>query len=94
MNSGKVILGVLAGVAVGAMAGILFAPEKGSVTRKKISDKGEDYLDEIKEKFDGFLSAMKNTFEDTQKEAEDMVSKAKATLNEARKETQNSNFNL
>ena len=32
MDSGKVVLGVLAGVAAGAILGILFAPEKGSVT--------------------------------------------------------------
>jgi gas vesicle protein len=28
MNSGKVILGALAGIAAGALIGVLFAPEK------------------------------------------------------------------
>jgi gas vesicle protein len=32
MSSGKMVLGILAGLAAGALAGILFAPEKGSVT--------------------------------------------------------------
>ena len=49
MSTGKVLLGVLAGVAAGAMLGILFAPDKGSNTRKKISKKGEDYADAVKE---------------------------------------------
>ena len=50
MNTGKVLLGVLAGVAAGAMIGILYAPEKGSKTRRKILDKGEDYAEGMKEK--------------------------------------------
>lgn len=38
MSSGKIILGTLAGIAIGTTLGILFAPEKGCVTRKKIKD--------------------------------------------------------
>ena len=38
MKADKLILGVLGGVAVGALMGVLFAPEKGSKTRKKISN--------------------------------------------------------
>ena len=45
MSTGKVVLGTLAGLAIGAIAGILFAPEKGSVTRKQIMDKGDDLVD-------------------------------------------------
>ena len=52
MNSSKIVLGVLGGIAAGAIAGILFAPEKGSKTRKKILNKGKDFSDEMKGKFD------------------------------------------
>jgi len=45
LSSGKVLLGILTGAAAGALLGVLFAPEKGSVTRKKISKKGEDYAE-------------------------------------------------
>jgi len=55
MSRGSVILGVLAGVAAGALVGILFAPDKGASTRKKIIDKGEDYVDNLKEKINGIL---------------------------------------
>jgi len=55
MSSGKVFLGVLAGVAAGALIGILFAPDKGSETRKKIVEKGEDYVDGLKEKLNDLV---------------------------------------
>ena len=58
MNSGKIVLCVLAGVAVGAVLGILFAPDKGIETRKKISRKSEDAVDEIAEKFEELLNSL------------------------------------
>jgi gas vesicle protein len=50
MKKSNVVLGVLAGAAVGALLGILFAPDKGSRTRKKIYRKGEDVVDDLKDK--------------------------------------------
>ena len=52
MKTDKVVLGILGGIATGAMLGILFAPEKGTKTRRKIMDKGNDYADDLKDKFD------------------------------------------
>ena len=37
-NNGNTVLGILAGTAVGAVLGILFAPDKGSETRRKIAE--------------------------------------------------------
>ncbi|MES2380669.1 MAG: YtxH domain-containing protein [Bacteroidota bacterium] len=64
MNSGKVILGVLAGVAAGVILGILFAPDKGSETRKKIVKKGEDSLDDLKEKLNEIMDQFEALQED------------------------------
>ncbi len=55
MSRGRIILGVLAGLAAGTAIGILFAPDKGTATRKKIVDKGEEYVDDLKEKINSLL---------------------------------------
>jgi len=86
MNSGKVLLGVLAGIAAGAMLGILFAPEKGSKTRKQILDKGEDYADELKHRFDELIDSITQKYHTARREAEEMVSKGKAKFEEAKNE--------
>ena len=52
MNSGKVFLGVVAGLAAGAALGVLFAPEKDSKARKLISRKTDDLIDAVNEKID------------------------------------------
>ena len=75
MESGKVLLGVLGGVAAGALLGVLFAPEKGSETRKKIMDKGKGYADDLKGKLDDIKQEVNNKYESFIGEAKDMVSK-------------------
>lgn len=73
MNSGKILLSVLAGVAIGTTLGILFAPDKGSATRKKISKKGEEYADELGEKYNEFITGIKNKFSSAKDEADHLV---------------------
>lgn len=49
-DSGKIVTALLAGLAAGAVLGVLFAPEKGSETREKINDSLGDLADAIKER--------------------------------------------
>jgi gas vesicle protein len=77
MNTGKVLLGVLAGVAVGATLGILFAPEKGSSTRKKISKKGSDYAEELEDNFNEFIDGISTKYGNVKEETSRMAEHAK-----------------
>lgn len=46
-NEGKSLFAFFAGVLAGSALGILFAPEKGEVTREKISTNLSDYRDQL-----------------------------------------------
>jgi len=83
MSSGKVLLGVLAGVAVGATLGILFAPDKGSSTRSKISKKGHDYAEELGDKFNEFIESISRKYESMKDSATGLVENGKAKVEEA-----------
>jgi Gas vesicle protein len=86
MSSGKVLLGVLAGVAIGAALGVLFAPDKGWNTRKRISKKGEDLADDLREKFDEFLDSISVKVDEVKEEVADISKKTKPRANAAKKE--------
>ena len=74
MNSSKVLLGVLGGLAAGAIAGILFAPAKGSKTRRKIMKKGKNYSDDLKNKFEELYENVTDKYESILTDAKEMVS--------------------
>ena len=93
MSTGKVLLGLVAGAAAGAVLGILFAPEKGSVTRKQISQKGQDYLDQLTSKFNDFIATASSELEDAKSETEDLVDKGKDKFRKAQADIKNSATN-
>lgn len=64
-NTGKLIGALLVGAAIGGALGILFAPDKGSVTRKKLFSKGEELKDTLKEKYNGLMDGQKISPEKT-----------------------------
>lgn len=89
MNSGKLLLGVLGGVAAGALLGVLFAPEKGSKTRKKIMNKANEGADALKDKFESLLESMNDKYENIWQAKEELISEGEAKLNAVKKELKN-----
>jgi gas vesicle protein len=67
MTTGKAILGIMAGVATGVAIGMLFAPDKGENTRKKIVKKGEDLTQALNEKIDKKFNDLIRDIKDTMK---------------------------
>ena len=70
-NNVKILAALLGGIAVGAAIGILFAPDKGSETRKKMADAAKGFGDKAKEKVkegmkmaSGFRPKVNNEVED------------------------------
>ena len=56
MNTEKILIGILASITAGAVLGVLFAPDKGSNTRKKIVDKGNAIAGNLESRYDNMKS--------------------------------------
>jgi gas vesicle protein len=73
MRPQKVIIGALAGLAAGALIGVLFAPDKGSESRGKIAKKSGDVLDSVRSTFNSFLDGISTKFDRVKDEVEDIA---------------------
>ncbi|MFP4091730.1 MAG: YtxH domain-containing protein [Cyclobacteriaceae bacterium] len=58
-NSGKIVTALLLGAAVGAIAGLLLAPESGKKTRRKISSTADDLIDELEDAWEDSAEKIK-----------------------------------
>lgn len=79
MKSTNIAIGILSGLAVGAILGVLFAPDKGTRTRRRIADKGSELKD-------SFESNMSNLADTIQNKYDEVASKFDKTIDEVKAE--------
>lgn len=77
MKPSNVVIGIVSGFAAGALVGILFAPDKGSNTRKKIAQKSRDLKDNVKDSFNNFLTSVEDQYQHLVSKTTDVVEERK-----------------
>ena len=87
MKTGQLLIGALVGITAGAIIGILYAPKKGSVTRRFIAQKGSDYVDDMKERFNDNLKVVNQKIDSLKDEVKTLVKKGLLKAEEELKNT-------
>lgn len=81
MKASKVLLAVAAGAAAGAILGILFAPDKGSETRRKISRSTSDMANSLKDNFSHMVDSVRDNFSSAKAEVKEVAEKGISKFN-------------
>lgn len=88
MKKINLLLATITSAVGGAVIGMLFAPEKGSKTRKRISMERDEYLQSLKESIEDMRHSLNQQAEEARKEAkemgEDIKNKGEDIVDEAR----------
>jgi gas vesicle protein len=63
MSAGKIFIGFAIAMATGAVLGVLFAPGKGSTTRKKLSKQGSRYMGALENTAGEYLDTLEKEFD-------------------------------
>lgn len=77
MKTSRILLSTLLASAAGVAIGMLFAPQKGSKTRKQISEKNHEYSDYLSDTYHDAVDSVTHSLESVQDETEKLVKKAK-----------------
>lgn len=72
-NNNNLVTAVIAGIAAGAVLGVLFAPDKGTETRNKIKDEGKKFAEGIKNRLQKEKEKMTSFKEDFTKAVKEKV---------------------
>lgn len=80
----KIILGIVGAAAVGAVVGLLLAPEKGTELRQKVKDYAGDWTSQLSDLFSSGKEEFDNVKNRAARGAEKLAGKASDKFNSAR----------
>lgn len=86
MSKLNVLFSVIIGSFIGALFGVLFAPDKGEKTRKQLAQKSDEYSDLVKTEFDDFVKTMRKKYDNALEETEELISKGKTKADDLKNE--------
>jgi gas vesicle protein len=86
MKKSSIIIYSLIASAAGVAIGILFAPQKGSQTRKQISEKNHQYSDYLADKYNEFIDSVSHPLESIEEETKRLARKANENVKKAASE--------
>lgn len=72
-----IMTGILTGVSTGIILGVLFAPNKGSKTRRKIAKKGEYLADEANHQYHKVVNNISDKIDGVEQSTETLLQKGK-----------------
>ena len=76
----KFIKGILIGAVAGAVIGILYAPRKGSKTRKMLRRKGAGIKDAIRSEFNAIEEKVDSQYESIKEDTAELLEQGKERL--------------
>ena len=82
------LIGLIAGSALGAIVGLLYAPKSGKELRDDIRSKSNEYLDDADKYIEDAKVKAKDLINDGKKKSEELIADAKSKSDELLKEAQ------
>ena len=83
-QQGHFLMGLLIGGALGALAGILFAPKSGKELRSDLKEKGTEVLKDAKEMYADASTKAQEIIDEAKHQAKELKKEADRYLSEAR----------